>query len=544
MGFRIATQSGTVSLILALATGFLISTAWHTVKDSPTPQPPAAGTAAAAGTEAPGGRLEYYYVDRFGLTWQQASYLHQVIQRDYPLQKPEETTFAQVLELHARQHVRLSAAGNGAPVGSEGLPQIFPLALEASTLEIHLPEFQRYRYEIRNIGDRTVAGPFLWSGILWNSIDNLVRTGNFRSIQDELERGKEIWRFVQDNSYAFWPVTEGSEEHNVVQFFSAYGYGLCDDMARVLATLARESGLQGRMWGLSGHVVPEVFANGKWRLLDPHHGVFFHSEGDPDDVYGVEELSGDAARFAHASTAGGAESKYRHSQLYLSTDDNWLYPETSLARTGSEIRYHLRPGEKVSFASFGSGKFFLGKYPVGAPPELYGGYFEYPIETAGLELPACIRASANDGRNVWTSSGEGPCMVTIASGESPFPLVGGTLTGRLELVSGDAQILFEDLTNGARSQYPLSAPRADGEISLDSAFAIISSIPTYKYSVALQLAPSSTVESRDLSLRTDFQFARLALLELEEGANQFRVRMPLSAHANQFEARIVLDPRD
>ncbi len=68
------------------------------------------------------------------------------------------------------------------------------------------------------------------------------------------------------------------------------------------------------------------------------------------------------------------------------------------------------------------GKYFLSKFPEGAPPEFYNGYFEYPIEVAGLEASSCIEISGEGDRTVWHTSARGtPCEVTIAAGESPFP---------------------------------------------------------------------------------------------------------------------------
>ncbi len=110
-------------------------------------------------------------------------------------------------------------------------------------------------------------------------------------------------------------------------------------------------------------------------------------------------------------------------------------------------------------------------------------------------------------------------------------------------MTGQAQILFEDLTSSRQRRFSLSSLGANEELSLDSAFAIISPVPTYKYSVALRLAPGSRVETLGLVLRTDFQFARLALLKLDERANEIDVHMPLSAGADPTALRLGTVPR-
>jgi transglutaminase-like putative cysteine protease len=69
------------------------------------------------------------------------------------------------------------------------------------------------------------------------------------------------------------------------------GHGWCNEQARVLVALAQIAGLPSRLVfahsrdGKAGHVVTEVYADGKWVLVDQTEGlVFARKDGRPLNV--------------------------------------------------------------------------------------------------------------------------------------------------------------------------------------------------------------------------------------------------------------------
>src|SRR5690606_26197140 len=53
--------------------------------------------------------------------------------------------------------------------------------------------------------------------------------------------------------------------------------------------IARAAGREARVWGLGGHVIPEVRVNGKWVVYDPDLGVYYRK---PDgSIAGVDDLA-------------------------------------------------------------------------------------------------------------------------------------------------------------------------------------------------------------------------------------------------------------
>lgn len=51
-------------------------------------------------------------------------------------------------------------------------------------------------------------------------------------------------------------------------YLNSMGFGYCDDVANVLSSLCAAAGYQTRVWELNGHVVCEVYNNGRWELYD------------------------------------------------------------------------------------------------------------------------------------------------------------------------------------------------------------------------------------------------------------------------------------
>jgi len=100
-------------------------------------------------------------------------------------------------------------------------------------------------------------------------LDNLLNT-TLKGANTPEEKAQRLWQLVQRYMYAAHPAHEDARLHDPLVMFRNYGYGYCDDFAWNLASLWREIGLNSRVWGLSGHVVSEVYYDGGWHLYDAH----------------------------------------------------------------------------------------------------------------------------------------------------------------------------------------------------------------------------------------------------------------------------------
>ena len=106
---------------------------------------------------------------------------------------------------------------------------------------------------------------------------------------------RKAWRFVSSIITRSRPITGERWPHTPLLMLNSIGFGQCDDFASVLSFIWKKQGFQSRVWGLEGHVVPEVFTNGKWQMYDPNLGIYYLNS--KNEVAGVEELSSNAEYF-------------------------------------------------------------------------------------------------------------------------------------------------------------------------------------------------------------------------------------------------------
>ncbi len=366
-----------------------------------------------------------------------------------------------------------------------------------------------YQYAITNPTDAPIAMPLIHAGIRWDNAEAMIESAGLRKIEDELDRAIAIWKFVATHRYHAKPVTEGAEEHDLVKFFACYGYGFCDDASQAVAGLAKLCGLKVRIWGLEGHVVPEIFAGGKWRLLDADFAAYFHSLGDPRAVLGVEELAASREAFKNVVQLGNQGAYEReYADFFLTTKDNKPWPIET--RTENQIAATLNPGQRVVFSNFNWGKYFLGAYPQRVP-RYFNGYFQRPLSadafqlTDGLEI---VRSGASF-TIANRSLAERRAAAVI---EWPFPIVGGLVESPLPVA-----LEFEDAL--AERKIQLAQGSA---VSLDGAVTQVAKQPTRKFKLSIIIPAGASVEfAKPMQLTCDFQFAEMPLLRLKEGVNEF-----------------------
>lgn len=99
---------------------------------------------------------------------------------------------------------------------------------------------------------------------------------------------ENVYRFRhQDAPPNEYLLNEGNV-HDVIKTMNVYGYGMCCCASANIECLARYVGLQARGRIITAHSVPEVFWDGKWRLLDSSLIAYF--PGADGKLFGVDEL--------------------------------------------------------------------------------------------------------------------------------------------------------------------------------------------------------------------------------------------------------------
>jgi hypothetical protein len=374
---------------------------------------------------------------------------------------------------------------------------------------------------IANTGNADIVNPWVVANDTGNWFDTTstlketVGTGLTQQLQ-----AYAIWQLMCANTYNWSPPEAYDEMHSPVKILNVYGYGLCDDIARVSECLYNKSGMtQARIWDLFGHVVTDVYYNSSWHMLDADLGVFYPKRDNltaasvtdcANDGWLVSRVSGDAIAqlYTTKSNNSGAQGQW-------STDHTMamrLRPGESLERYYTnwgkyhDIWDHLEPPE------YGNG---LHVYA----PDLSGNTFlDGFYDIADLETTDSSSGKPNVHLAPGATSGELACELYC-----PYAYVGGrvTMKGVVPVDGDQIQVMFSKdkvawntvgtLTKG----FP-----GEQSFSLDSGIATSSSTACYRFYVKFRLL--SPTANQDLGLNAlavagEIQCAPRALPSLVHG---------------------------
>lgn len=242
----------------------------------------------------------------------------------------------------------------------------------------------------------------------WPIFDSLeavvthIRAMPDRFKNEPLER--KIWRFVRDNTYHEVPLSTAKWLHAPLVVLNSSGSGFCSHVSSTLVWLARTAGFEARVWGLSGHVVPEVLVDGQWHMLDPDLSVYYFNESGK--VAGVEDLVQNPSLITSPINpifnTGSYTQPYSSviANLYASDDNNFLGESAFVAPDPAySARIVLPPGASFTYPGRWT------DIPMGVD-----GTTPYPIRQfrqASLNIPAGWVGTLPLALQVWDVQGSG-----------------------------------------------------------------------------------------------------------------------------------------
>lgn len=409
----------------------------------------------------------------------------------------------------------------------------------AGRYELQFP-FKLYRYQITNVSSKKQTAPLLYTQIIWNSVNGLLESAGLSHIENETTRALAIWRFISENRYHDSPaMLRKPRDHDLLEFLSVFGYGHCDEAARALAQMAEELGLKSRVWFLNGHVVAEVYADGRWIMLDSDQQFYFYAPGNPQHIYSVDELSkgesnsGKSDPFESSCSLSGLK-KYPESYkaIFRSTDDN---EHKKRGTTTHAIEIVLRPGESVNFCNYNWGKVFTGGFSAKVVPKYYNGYFEYHLSPMDLhKLNPHIQITREQNGVILANSSDEPGAVSIDF-SYPFPILGGAVLGTWAGKSPMEMTLADD-ENRLKSNFKYYPGQA---LDISGFFSGVRIRPTYRYTILIRVPPKSNLFlGETFCVRSDFQFAELALWKPSPGKNRANLRVEKGTRLEDFKLSI------
>jgi hypothetical protein len=376
-------------------------------------------------------------------------------------------------------------------------------------------------WQLANEGAEAVALPRLrvngFGG--WRNLDEVVSAalGGSGELLSPRERAERIWRFVVAHRFHSDPASAGIESHDPVKLLNIYGYGFCDDGANVLAAIARAAGIPARIWGLGGHVVPEVFYDERWHMFDPDNEVYYvDREGL---VASVEQLVAEPQLFARPTLAPGRRGSYYGpgwaAPIFTSSADNRL-ASYALVTQPHTMMCVLRPGEQL-ILWHGDG-----------PRRFTNGY---------------LQRASQVGNGQWRLEQllpPGPDSQTVEF-LLPWPILSGSLSlsqvtsaTRVELRLGDQSFQLTPISDGAAGD-----GAKGGAVSLAGLFATGEAMPDYGLSLMLSGLPTAGAR---LEVLLDFQHAAAALPQLHGGSNTLSCEGLTEGAALQWTLGYVTQP--
>ncbi|MEO8129519.1 MAG: hypothetical protein ABI822_20640 [Bryobacteraceae bacterium] len=179
-------------------------------------------------------------------------------------------------------------------------------------------------------------------------------------------KAEAIWRFfLTDGRFVkpgFWYHIAGwayeeprGEVLDPIKLMNSYGFGLCYQIAPLLADLWEAGGVgPARVWFLTGHTVAEVFYDGAYHYFDSD--MMGYNTLPDRSVASVHQLELDPGIMLGKPSVPRADPWYPAdvranamkglADLFTTTEDNWIFP-FERSPHGHTMDFVLRPGERM-----------------------------------------------------------------------------------------------------------------------------------------------------------------------------------------------------
>jgi len=363
---------------------------------------------------------------------------------------------------------------------------------------------------LENIGNVPVRNPWiLVNGKRdWRTVQRIIESA-LRPGMTDGDKAVALW--WQEVNSRFHATTEDDECNDPVKVHNVYGYTLCGNDAINLFGLWSVAGLQVRACRIQGHCITEVFADGRWNLLDgDEHGLYLLRDNrtiasqtdlarDHDLIkrhhtYGV--LAGDsrttdefsASLFCYEEPGGKYNPSLTHSmELTLRPGEaiEWGWGH-------EQLKFHGRGSIESGWGPTAAGRVCNGRWRYAVDFTKPGWRYATDQPHGVAADPAGLRATADRG-------------AIVIPMRSPYVFVGGEVT-----VAGNATL---SLSWDGKEWQALVAE--GGRIDLDPLFPHDGE-PRYQYFLRLEPGQEPV---RSLTIENDLQMAQLSLPALELGKN-------------------------
>ena len=171
-----------------------------------------------------------------------------------------------------------------------------------------------------------------------------------------LTPGEQVWRFISTFSQQNKYITQNNWHNNPLLLMNSTGGSICGFRSSAMVNILKYMGDTARAWSLNGHVVSEVFTNGKWHVYDPYFGVIYFDK--TGEVCSFEELCQNPQLITSPEKIISINNKCDSlsativdlANKYATQNDNSLFNTDYPKNEKSEIiQFELPPKAKLSF---------------------------------------------------------------------------------------------------------------------------------------------------------------------------------------------------
>jgi len=422
---------------------------------------------------------------------------------------------------------------------------------------------------IENCGDVDIINPRIMINDKWNwySCESMAAEIIRDSATDE-EKAIAIMQFVHNNRYHFQPPGKPRGNDYVsdpVIGLNIFGHMYCGMAARITSTLAKMAGLEARIWGLSGHIVSEIFYDGEWHIFDSDAGVFYLKD-DNKTIAGMDDLVKEPwliERTFHPGLAGWNQAHPRRTstgrwsdgiktvvKFYSTTENNEM--NELEPRDLYEMNLTLRPGEKIVLRWDNIGKFY-NKYLYTEPIFYANGKIVYKPDLTDsayrehIVSETNIKSVADDGKRpnihvdtcITESTWRSYKSYIIYKVKSPYVIVGGCLSGDFYRNDTYGDVCQIEISFDGKEWIPVWTAHSTGWIKhtqvFDGLISPVMKAPKYEYYVKVNFAAAGTgfdspqepgdntqAGMDNITMTTDFQVNPLSIPGLSLGSNKVK----------------------
>ena len=372
---------------------------------------------------------------------------------------------------------------------------------------------------MENIGPANVINPWLTIGPIDYFSQQTIAKSVVQGLSTEREKALALFYFYITHRYHKGN-GDNTAQGDVSQAINVFGFNTCGNSTLCLSDLLDKVGLRNCIFShCPGHVVPQVFFDGRYNTLDGDQATFMlmrdnHTLANELDLVRDHDLIIRVHQYGIMRAMNPVRNNEDYAQYYT-WEGTTTVPLKGWAwwNMGMVLRPHeaieWRWGHETPVKYHGD----MTGYPPTASDTIYNGLWEYApdfLDDAQWRAGASVTNIANnDGVLTAMDGGTGTILWHM---KVPYQFVGGTLSA-----AGDGYVFevgFLDPKDWRKTDYtPLATPAEfDGKFKGRTA-------DSYEYWLKCTLTGKASL--RAITILNDLQMAPLAMPSMTVGNNRF-----------------------